>query len=152
MGEVIASLTVFFLLAIFGLVFSIGRTLFGPPMIYTMKDVGISEPPARYRLLVRTQVRIQSELLSSFENCSVVNLTKDKIVFGRDQEVDVTLDDPRVSRQHFQIVWTERGYELTDLDSTNGTYVNDTRIEGSCILRIGDIIRTGRFEAVFERK
>ncbi|MEE2035001.1 FHA domain-containing protein, partial [Rhodococcus chondri] len=41
---------------------------------------------------------------------------------GRDDSMDVTVDDPLVSREHAQIVW-EDGWFLVDAGSKNGTFV-----------------------------
>lgn len=64
---------------------------------------------------------------------------------GRASENDIVLkNDRKVSRYHFQIDELFPGvYELTDLNSTNGTFVNGRNIGKSCSLKRGDIIRIG---------
>jgi hypothetical protein len=52
-------------------------------------------------------------------------LRKDEISIGRLPESDVQVVDPGASRQHARILRREDGYVLVDLDSTNGTLVND---------------------------
>lgn len=47
---------------------------------------------------------------------------------GRDPMSDINLNDPEVSRQHARLIQTETGYQLQDLNSTNGTYVNGKRL------------------------
>jgi DNA-binding NtrC family response regulator len=47
---------------------------------------------------------------------------------GADPRNDLVLDDPAVSARHFELVATEEGYLLTDLESTNGTYVDGRRV------------------------
>lgn len=44
---------------------------------------------------------------------------------------DYCLDEPEVSRLHLKIEETETGYELTDLNSTNGTYINNRLLEAN---------------------
>ena len=53
-----------------------------------------------------------------------------------------------VSRPHAEIVQTDRGHRLSDLDSTNGTWVNGRRLdkEEKHVLRDGDDIRLGQSE------
>ncbi|PIE04694.1 MAG: hypothetical protein CSA76_02830 [Spirochaetales bacterium] len=63
-------------------------------------------------------------------------------IVGRSQEADICLPDKRVSRKHAAIKWSGTGYTLTDLQSTNGTYVNGGRA-GSILLLDGDRIRIG---------
>ncbi|MBL8828144.1 MAG: diguanylate cyclase [Planctomycetaceae bacterium] len=72
----------------------------------------------------------------------VVDLTGQALVIGRDADSHLELPDDSVSRRHALLEPKETGYLLTDLDSTNGTYVNDTRIT-SRQLQPGDRVRFG---------
>ena len=68
-----------------------------------------------------------------------------KLVIGR-ENVEIAVDDLEASRRHATIRPLEDGgLELYDLDSANGTFVNELRI-GSQPLRLepGDVIRVGR--------
>ena len=46
------------------------------------------------------------------------------LVFGKSDEVDVNIDNQYVSRRHFQVRSEGDVFFITDLDSTNGTYLN----------------------------
>ncbi len=71
-------------------------------------------------------------------------------VIGRDATaVDIVVDDPHLSRRHAEIWLTGEGVSLRDLDSTNGTWVNDLRITEVARLTDGDVIRIGRTELRF---
>jgi two-component system, cell cycle response regulator len=59
----------------------------------------------------------------------VYDLGDEPIVIGRDLSCDLQLNDDSVSRQHATLEPAAGGYILTDRGSTNGTYVNDQRIE-----------------------
>lgn len=61
----------------------------------------------------------------------------------------VVLADPAVSRKHAGIRKVEGNYELADLGSTNGVYVNGHKVPKKT-LTPGDIIRVGNTEAVFK--
>ena len=50
---------------------------------------------------------------------------KEKITFGRDPGNDVVLDKPNVSRFHAQVTRVGKRYYVTDMRSSNGTFVND---------------------------
>ncbi len=63
----------------------------------------------------------------------------------------VVLADPAVSRKHAGIRKVEGNYELADLGSTNGVYVNGHKVPKKT-LEQGDIIRVGNTEAVFKRE
>ena len=74
-----------------------------------------------------------------------------KLVIGR--EAEIAVDDLEVSRRHATIrPLDDGGLELYDLDSANGTFVNDLRL-GSQPLRLeaGDVIRIGRSTLRVER-
>ena len=64
------------------------------------------------------------------------------LVFGRDATCDVVVPGKDVSRRHAEIVQTPKGYLVVD-SSTNGTSVNDTRIEGQRLLARADVITIG---------
>ena len=73
---------------------------------------------------------------------------KEKITFGRDTGNDVILDKPNVSRFHAQVTRVGVRYYVTDLRSSNGTFVNDTRVEGDVWLNPQDTIRIGPYKFV----
>src|SRR2546426_292196 len=64
------------------------------------------------------------------------------LVFGREAGCDVVVAGKDVSRRHTEIVQTPKGYLLVD-SSTNGTFVNEERVEGPRILARTDVIRLG---------
>ena len=63
-------------------------------------------------------------------------------IIGRSTEADLRLPDTGVSRQHAEITWNGKDAVLVDLQSTNGTTVNDTPIE-NWLLADGDVITVG---------
>jgi hypothetical protein len=66
---------------------------------------------------------------------------------GRNPGSDVALAGPGiegVSWEHARIELTPRGALLTDLGSTNGTFVNGSRVQEPVALRLGDCIRLGQ--------
>ena len=64
------------------------------------------------------------------------------LVFGRDASCDVVVPGKDVSRRHAEIMQTPKGYLLVD-SSTNGTSVNDARVEGQRLLARADVITIG---------
>ncbi len=64
---------------------------------------------------------------------------------GRAQGVDFVLDAALVSRVHCRLEAGDADIQVVDLSSTNGTFVNDKRIERAKAV-IGDRVRVGRVE------
>lgn len=70
-------------------------------------------------------------------------------VIGRDGHVtDFVPGDPRTSRRHFSIGVGPEGFVVQDLGSSNGTFINGTRVHDPVIVRTGDTIEYGRSRAV----
>ena len=70
-------------------------------------------------------------------------------VVGRDQVSGVRLDDDEfASGRHARIDPRPEGVWIDDLGSTNGTFVNGTRITARQLLQTGDIVRVGETELV----
>lgn len=75
----------------------------------------------------------------------------DRTLIGRGTDCDYMLDDTQASRSHALIEKGEDGYTLTDLDSSNGTFVDEERIYGPVLLTEGDTIRIGQTNFSFEQ-
>ena len=64
-------------------------------------------------------------------------------IIGRERAAaDVILRDPNVSRRHAELTFTGSDWSIEDLNSTNGTFVNNRRIT-RCPLRNGDLLTFG---------
>jgi two-component system cell cycle response regulator len=61
---------------------------------------------------------------------------------GRLAELDIALEGEGLSRKHARIYRTDEGWNIEDLGSTNGTMVNDVKVDRG-LLRDGDILRFG---------
>jgi pSer/pThr/pTyr-binding forkhead associated (FHA) protein len=64
---------------------------------------------------------------------------------GRAPRADFVVDAPLVSRLHCRLTASDEGVDVVDLDSTNGTYINDQRVQKGS-LKNGDQLRVGRVE------
>ena len=64
---------------------------------------------------------------------------------GRAPRADFVVDAPLVSRLHCRLTASDEGVDVVDLDSTNGTYINDQRVQRGS-LKNGDQLRVGRVE------
>lgn len=73
---------------------------------------------------------------------------KTTLTLGRDSSNDIVVDNPIVSRYHAQIERVGQRYRVRDLRSSNGTFVNDERIEGEVWLQPDDTVRIGPYRFV----
>ena len=80
-----------------------------------------------------------------------LSLAEEVTTMGSVAGATVVLADPAVSRKHAAIRKVDGNYELADLGSTNGVYVNGHKVPKKT-LEVGDIIRVGNTEAVFKRE
>lgn len=71
------------------------------------------------------------------------NLTTKTNIIGRSEEARIQIDQESISRKHARITAKSSKHEITDLGSTNGTYVNDELVSSS-ELRDGDFVKIGR--------
>jgi pSer/pThr/pTyr-binding forkhead associated (FHA) protein len=65
------------------------------------------------------------------------------VVVGRQDGCDLVLPDDEASRRHAQVTVTAGGCQITDLGSTNGTYLNGRRLDAPALLVDGDRIEIG---------
>src|ERR1700739_3465764 len=78
------------------------------------------------------------------------SLDKPAIAIGSHPSNDLVLDDTTVSRRHATIARKPGGFELTDLGSTNGTFVNGRRVGDPIALKPGDEIKFGAVRFSFD--
>lgn len=73
----------------------------------------------------------------------LMRLTRDRTIIGRESSCDIAISDHAMSRTHAAVDLLPDGYFLTDLNSTNGTYVDDKLLRGRMPLAGGELIRLG---------
>lgn len=68
-----------------------------------------------------------------------------KITIGRSSSCDIVVDDMLISREHAQIQQIKSAFFIKDLDSRNGTFVNDKKVPMGKYLKLtrNDTIRLG---------
>jgi hypothetical protein len=119
-----------------------GRTPIMPPAPAAGQTVAIPrvKPPKHVAMLVdRKNPSRQFTLLQSTS-------------VGRASENAVSLaDNTTVSRNHARIWLDGDLFKVHDLDSSNGTYVNATRIQEPQVLKDGDVVRFGELEFIFKQ-
>jgi hypothetical protein len=76
--------------------------------------------------------------------------TKPDLRIGRDPACDIQLSDDTVSNQHARLWYRNKQWWIEDLLSTNGTFLNDERVETPTILINEDEIRVGKVLLIVE--
>jgi transcriptional regulator with GAF, ATPase, and Fis domain len=92
--------------------------------------------------------RLQLEVRSGPDAGKVCIVDRDVVTVGKTPDCDLVLTDPTVSRQHLRILRQEEGWLLTDLDSTNGTFVSGVRIKEAPI-QTGAVLSAGKVDIAF---
>jgi hypothetical protein len=99
----------------------------------------------------RRSVRLVVRRSPSLEDGSEFPLNSAPVTLGRGGQNDLVLDgDEFASARHARIESRGDGVWVQDLDSTNGTYVNGTRVAGAQRLDPGDVLRVGETDLVVE--
>jgi pSer/pThr/pTyr-binding forkhead associated (FHA) protein len=75
---------------------------------------------------------------------AVLEVTRAEAIVGRHTEAEVRLPLPDVSRRHCRLVWQHGRWQVHDLNSLNGVFVNDRQVQ-QATLRAGDLLRIGGF-------
>jgi len=71
---------------------------------------------------------------------------QEEIILGRDPSVDFPLKNETVSLRHCKIRYHQKQWWVEDLESTNGTFLNNDPISTEIILTNGDQLRLGKVE------
>lgn len=82
-------------------------------------------------------------IISGAEMGRCIDLTHEEVSIGRSEQCTVCVNSDLVSRRHAVVNRVLGHYIVVDLKSTNGTFVNDVRIERA-ELKDGDLLRTGK--------
>ncbi|BDC48814.1 hypothetical protein F183_A11300 [Bryobacterales bacterium F-183] len=101
-------------------------------------------PVAAARLMEALQLP-QGERFSIGGQAAEVFELQGSILLGRSEQADHKLDHPSVSWEHARIGNEGGRFSITDLNSTNGTYVDGVRIKGRVEIQPGQEIRLGAF-------
>lgn len=116
------------------------------PVIRTAHGIGYAFARAIQRVAAAPPAAVSRWLVVSGRR---VPLENGEHVLGRDPAASVHIDSSGVSRRHARIVVSGTGAALEDLDSKNGTRVNDEAVAGRVVLQDGDRIQLGPAVVVF---
>lgn len=81
---------------------------------------------------------------TSGESSQTLHFTRGDIVIGRDPECEIILDDATSSAHHARLAYHHNQWWLEDLQSTNGTKLNNETVQTATIVVNGDTIQCGQ--------
>ncbi len=81
----------------------------------------------------------------------VAELHHGEVILGRSKQCTVSIEDPTVSALHARIYTYLSVSYIEDLDSSNGTFVNDKAVKKRILLP-GDIIRLGNYQLIVDKR
>ncbi len=83
-------------------------------------------------------------VVRSDSNAGLQFVIEDSVVIGRSEQADVVIADPYASDFHLRMTAKDGRIVLSDLGSTNGTYVNGRRVTVPTELARGDAVQVGK--------
>lgn len=99
-------------------------------------------------MIENSGIKVQLRGLNGDYNGIDYNVEKDEFLIGRHFDCDLIIKEKTVSAEHAKIIKTEDYYEIMDLSSSNGTFVNREKVTKKR-LRTEDIISIDKFDFRF---
>jgi hypothetical protein len=98
-------------------------------------------------------MHVRLKILQGSNTSKEIKIPTPKCVIGRGDDCHLRPQSDAISRRHCIIITTENEVVVRDLNSRNGTYVNDERVAEEAVLLSGDILRVGplQFEMLIEQ-
>lgn len=101
---------------------------------------------------LKAQVKILSPELNNFlrlvpvdmDGFETLEIKQTEVILGRDPNNKIFIPNETVSAQHARLYFSEQHWWINDLNSTNGTYLNNELIDRPCVLTDNDVIMIGQ--------
>ena len=97
-----------------------------------------------YKISVNRLLKMKKDSVPGRADDNAISIAGAETIFGRDPGSAIHLDFPQISWHHAKLVHKDNEYILRDLGSTNGTFVNGSKIS-SCKITPADDISFGSF-------
>ena len=107
------------------------------------RELETPPPPQRRVRRPRGAPRVLS-IVQGAQTGESAELAPGVVLIGRGADCQLILDDDYVSTRHARVVAAEGGTYVEDLGSTNGTYVNGSRITAPTAISLSDTVRIGK--------
>lgn len=96
------------------------------------------------QVVVAQKIPALNLCLDSDPEGTSVTFNKPEVLIGRDNECDFQVKDESVSAHHARLIYRSSQWWVEDLESTNGTYLNDEKVETPTVIIKGDELRIGQ--------
>lgn len=96
------------------------------------------------QLLVVRQPPALTLLYQLEDETRSLRFAKAEVTVGRDPSCDFSVQDKTVSAQHARLSYRQGQWWVEDLQSTNGTYLNDEPVSSPLVVTSGDQVRCGQ--------
>lgn len=105
---------------------------------------------------LKTQIKLLSPELSTqlrlsyheFPDQEAFIVQQTDVLLGRDPNCKIHIPDETISAQHARLYLIDQNWWVQDLNSTNGTFLNDERIDQPCILTDNDVVQVGNVKLI----
>ena len=150
--EVLLALKIAFLVLLYALIWRIIRTVSRDMRVQPAQESFILGPVGGHAVTAAVTggrlVVVESPVLDDGEEYEIDSAP---ITVGRGGQNDIAIDgDEFASARHVRFEPRRDGVWVTDLGSTNGTYVNGVQIDGARRLVPGDVVRVGETDLRFD--
>jgi pSer/pThr/pTyr-binding forkhead associated (FHA) protein len=95
--------------------------------------------------MIKLELKFKDQVLKKIET------ENPEITIGRSPNTDIQIDNLAVSNQHARLIKQKDQYSVEDLNSRNGTYLNDEKIT-KAILKHQDVITVGKHNLIIYYK
>lgn len=97
-------------------------------------------------------MQVSLKVIGGKNDGRLIKIGVPEFVIGRGESAHLRPQSDLISRAHCSIVVQDGKVLIRDLESRNGTFVNDTKLEGEVVAKVGDQLRVGRliFEIVID--
>jgi pSer/pThr/pTyr-binding forkhead associated (FHA) protein len=105
-------------------------------------------------LILWRDLKRQAEILAASQSPPLTLLVKDEqmafhftkpeVIIGRDPTCDAALQDKTISTEHARLSYHHNQWWLEDLQSTNGTFLNEEPVSAPIVITTGDQLRCGQ--------
>jgi pSer/pThr/pTyr-binding forkhead associated (FHA) protein len=95
-------------------------------------------------LSARKVIPINLTIQTAGESSQSLHFTQGDILIGRDPECECPLEDATISAQHARLAYHHNQWWLDDLQSTNGTKLNNDIVKTATVVVNGDTIQCGQ--------